>query len=98
MGMCKPSGGIEAKFGKVGDLKAYGDPNSRIDLYNIDNPNELLQQRWYDSNGIAEMNRDWKHSEKGGEHKFPHDHPWDWTQKTPRLDYDEDREINNHYC
>lgn len=96
--MCKPSGGIKSQMGKIGDLAPYGDPNSRIDLYNIDNPNELLQQRWYDFNGKAEMNRDWKHSNKGGKHKFPHDHPWDWTQKNPRAEYDEDREINNHYC
>lgn len=53
---------------------------------------------WYDSNGRAEMNRDWKHSNKGEEHKFPHDHPWDWTKKNPRLKYDPNREINNHYC
>ena len=61
--MCKPSGGIKSQIGKIGDLKAFGDPNSRIDLYN--NNNELIQQRWYDSNGRAIMNRDWKHSEKG---------------------------------
>lgn len=98
MGMCKPSGGIKTQLGKIGSLKAYGDPNTRIDLYNIENPNELLQQKWYDSNGRAEMNRDWEHSNKGEEHKFPHDHPWDWTKKNPRLKYDPNREINNHYC
>ena len=96
MGMCKPSGGIEKKVGKIGDLKAHGDPNSRIDLYN--KKDELIQQRWYDANGRAEMNRDWKHANKGGEHKFPHDHPWDWTKKEQRADYDENREINKHYC
>ena len=32
MGMCKPSGGIKPQLGKIGDLKAYGDPNTRIDL------------------------------------------------------------------
>ena len=31
-------------------------------------------------------------------HKFPHDHPWDWNQKVPRLKYDEDRDINTDYC
>ena len=96
--MCKPSGGIKPQLGKIGSLKAYGDPNTRIDLYNIENPNELLQQRWYDLNGRAEMNRDWKHSNKGEENKFPHDYPWDWTKKNPRLKYDPNREINNHYC
>lgn len=37
---------------------------------------------WCDSNGRAEMNRDWKHG--GGGHTFPHDHSWDWTKNPPR--------------
>ena len=94
MGMCKPSGGVKPKIGKIGSLNACDDPNVRIDLYN--DKGELIQQRWYDSNGRAIWNRDWKHSEKGGEHKFPHDHPWDWTKKLPRQDFIED--MNDFYC
>ena len=41
MGMCKLSGGIKSKTGKIGDLKATGDPNSRIDLKN--EQGELIQ-------------------------------------------------------
>lgn len=52
MGMCKPSGGIKPQIGKIGDLKAYGDPNSRIDLYKIDNPKEL-----YNKDGTIQMGK-----------------------------------------
>ena len=98
MGMCKPSGGIKSRVGKIGDLKAIGEPNTRIDLYN--EQGELIQQRWYGPDGRAILNRDWKHKDSNPKkpHKFPHDHPWDWNQKVPRLDYDENREINVDYC
>ncbi len=86
MGMCKPSGGINTVFGKIGDLKALGLPNSRVDLYDSET-GELLQQRWYDSNGKAVLNRDWKHSNKGTKHIFPHDHHWDWSKTIPRGKY-----------
>ena len=46
---------------------------------------ELIQQRWYGPDGRAVLNRDWKHSKKGGEHKFPHDHPWDWNKKNAQI-------------
>lgn len=74
MGMCKPSGGIKSKVGGVGDLKIYGVPNTRIDLY--DENDELIQQRWYGPDGRVIWDRDWKHG--GGEHEWPHDHYWDW--------------------
>ncbi len=96
MGMCQPSGGKYDQTGHIGSLKSTGEPNTRIDLKN--EKNELIQQRWYGPDGRAIMNRDWKHPNKGGEHKFPHDHPWDWTKKKPRLDYDENREQDNNFC
>lgn len=81
MGMCKLSGGIKSKTGKIGDLKATGDPNSRIDLKN--EQGELIQQRWYGPDGRAIWNRDWKHKDNNPQkpHKFPHDHPWDYSKK-----------------
>ena len=97
MGMCKPSGGKFTQIGKIGDLKKDGVPNTRIDLFNKDG--ELIQQRWYGPDGRAVLNRDWKHSNDPKKpHKFPHDHPWDWGQKKPRLKYEESREINSDYC
>ena len=98
MGMCKLSGGIKSKTGKIGDLKATGDPNSRIDLKN--EQGELIQQRWYGPDGRTIWNRDWKHKDNNPQkpHKFPHDHPWDYSKKNPREDYDENREINTYYC
>ncbi len=98
MGMCKPSGGKFPQTGKIGDLKSTGIPNSRIDLYN--ELGELIQRRWYGPDGKAVWNRDYKHKDNNPKkpHKFPHDHPWDWTKKKARQDYDENREINNDYC
>lgn len=70
MGMCKPSGGIKAKIGKIGNLKAIGEPNTRIDLYN--EKGELIQQRWYGPDVRAILNRDWKHKDNNPNkpHKF----------------------------
>jgi len=54
MGMCKPSGGINPPiFGKVGqNIKgSKGLPNTRTDMYDIDNQTELIQQRWYGPDG-----------------------------------------------
>lgn len=75
MGMCKPSGGIESKTGRVGSLPRIWKPNRRIDLY--DESKKLLQQRWYGPDGRAIWDRDWAHG--GGEHEWPHDHYWIWT-------------------
>lgn len=96
MGMCKPSGGKISQVGKIGDLKATNTPNTRIDLY--DTNGNLIQQRWYGPDGRAIWNRDWKHSDPTHNHKFPHDHPWDWSKKIPRMYYDEDREISSDFC
>ena len=98
MGMCKPSGGKFTKIGKIGELKSTGSPNTRIDLY--DENGNLIQQRWYGPDGRAIWNRDWKHKDENPKkpHKFPHDHPWDWNKKIPRLKYDENREMNKDYC
>lgn len=95
MGMCKPSGGKIDIIGRIGDLKAIGTPNTREDLYNEDG--ELLQQRWFGPDGKAILNRDWKHKNKGGEHKFPHDHKWDWNKTPPRQDYTGE-DIDTDYC
>ena len=98
MGMCKPSGGIKSQVGTIGSLKADSDPNTRIDLYN--EQGELIQQRWYGPDGRAMWNRDWKHPDTNPRkpHKFPHDHPWDWNKKVPRLKYEVNRDINSDYC
>jgi len=96
MGMCKPSDGKTSITGKIGDLKAFGIPNTRIDMYDIFG--KLIQQRWYGPDGRAIMNRDWKHNDPYKIHKFLHDHPWDWTKKKSRQDYDEQREIDINYC
>ena len=98
MGMCKPSGGIKSQVGRIGDLKTEGTPNTRIDLYN--EQGKIIQQRWYGPDGRAIWDRDRKHldSTPRKPHKFPHDHPWGWNQKVPRLKYDEDRDINTDYC
>ena len=98
MGMCKPSGGIKLIVGKIGDLPRIGTPNTRTDLYN--EQGELIQQRWYGPDGRAMWNRDWKHKDNNPKkpHNFPHDHPWDWSQKVPRLKDDENRETNTDYC
>lgn len=98
MGMCKPSGGIKSKAGRIGSLKAASDPNTRTDLF--DENGKLIQQRWYGPDGRAIWNRDWKHLDNNPQkpHKFPHDHPWDWTKRKPRENYDDNRTIDNDYC
>ena len=101
MGMCKPSGGKLDMLGKFGSNipdARYGKPNSRTDYYD-EETGELLQQRWYGPDGLAIWDRDWKHYDNPQKpHKFPHDHPFDWSIKKPRFDYDENRPINTDYC
>ena len=98
MGMCKPSGGKIDMIGKVGSMPPIGLPNTRVDLY--DEFGNLIQQRWYDPDGLAIWDRDWKHKDNPKKpHKFPHDHPFDWSiVKKPRFDYDENRPLNSDYC
>lgn len=96
MGMCKPSGGIKQAYGPYKhSLKKDGTPNSRLDYYD-ENTKKLLQQRWYGPDGLAIWDRDWDHSNPKGNHKFPHDHPWDWSKNPPRQDFMNN--INNSYC
>lgn len=66
-------------YGKIGDLKVTGKPNSRIDLYNSNGVK--IQSRWYGPDGKAVRNRDYKH---GGNLEFPHDHIWNWSNSLPR--------------
>ena len=54
-------------------LPAEGTPNSSVDLVEPDG--EIKQRRYYGPDGKAEKDIDYKH---GGDHKFPHEHNWDW--------------------
>lgn len=84
MGMCKPSGGVEIRIGRVGSLPRVWKPNGRIDL--CDKNKKLLQQGWYGSDARIIWYRDWSHG--GGEHEWPHDHYVDWANpKNPRPPY-----------
>ena len=58
-------------------------PNSSADLLNPDG--SVKQRRYYDSNGRAEMDIDYNHTDDGT-HEFPHIHVWDWSKKPPRQD------------
>lgn len=107
MGMCKPSGGINKPiYGKVGQNipGSFGPPNTRTDMYNIDNPDELLQQRWYGPDGRNLWDRDWKHKNENPKnpHKYPHDHYWDWTKppgkQRPPYKGPNGENTNNSYC
>lgn len=65
-----PSGGVTKVTGKVGSLPRFGaKPNSRTDLYNENGV--LVQQRWYDHNGIAYRNKDYGDTKYGD-----HEHTW----------------------
>lgn len=79
MGMCKPSGGVIKIYGPYGkNIKdIIGVPNSRVDYYD-EVTGELLQQRWFDAEGRAIWDRDWKHGDSNNTHTFPHDHYWNW--------------------
>lgn len=84
MGMCKPSGGIEKIYIKFGRNipGSNGTYNTRTDAYNIDNSDELLQQRWYGPDGKNFWDIDWKHKTENPKnpHKYPHDHSWNWSK------------------
>ena len=101
MGMCKPSGGINKSIGKLGSLNRRSIPNTRTDLYNENG--DLIQQRWYDAEGKAVWDRDWKHNDSRRTHKFPHDHYWDWEKNKghpPRIEYKgpNGEKTNKNYC
>ena len=92
MGMCKVSGGIKKFIGRIGNLPNEDMPaNSKAELY--DEHENLIQERWYDSEGDAYWNRDWRHSGKG---PFPHDHDWDWGRNPPRTKAH--LEVNPIFC
>lgn len=97
MGMCKPSGGkfrMDGKHGRsIPDVKD-AKPNTRTDFY--DENGNLTQQRWYDANGRAILDRDWEHGNSKNSHKFPHDHPWDWSKNPPRQESLSN--IDNNFC
>lgn len=98
MGMCKPSNGKIDVFGKYGrsikDIESSVS-NIRVDYYD-EKTGKLLQQRWYGKDKKAIWDRDWDHQDAHDNHKFPHDHPWDYTKKKPRQK--SVPEINNDYC
>ena len=76
------SGGIWETVGNVGDLPSTWFPNSRFDLRN--SAGQRTQQRWFGPDGRATRNRDWSHGNRGGGHRFPHDHRWNWNNIPPR--------------
>ena len=87
-----PSGGTYNFYGRVGSLSRTGKPNSRVDLFQN---GEKIQSRWYNAEGKAKRNRDFKHGDGSNTHTFPHDHNWTWDgekgqrEKTPLVpDYD----------
>ena len=101
MGMCKLSGGIEKIYGPYKhSLPQKGKSNSRRDYYD-EKTGKLLQQRWYDSEGKAILDRDWDHGNKHT-HTFPHDHFWVWENDNihpSRIAYvgPNGEKINNNY-
>ena len=62
---------------KNGGLDITGEASSSTDL--LDENGELKQRRYYDENGRAEKDIDYKHSNGDGSHTFPHEHYWDWS-------------------
>ena len=59
---------------KPESLPLIGEPDSYQDLY--DHNGELKQRRFYDPDGKAIKDIDYKHSGEG--HVFPHNHFWRW--------------------
>lgn len=78
----EPRTNHKTKTGRVGDLGAKGEPNSSEDL--VDENRNLLQRRYYGSDGKAAYDIDFQHGNGDGSHTFPHKHEWDWGQKPPR--------------
>jgi|GEM_PF-1185653 len=83
MGMCKVSGGNEIVVGNNIDQIEGMTPNSRTIL--IDEQGNLIRMRWYGSDGRALIDRDFNDHNRPDLHpNVPHDHPFDWNQKSPR--------------
>ena len=60
-------------------IEAKGEPNSSIDRFEVEpNTKELIlvQRRFYDSDGKAEQDFDYKHQNELETHLFPHIHVW----------------------
>ena len=57
-------------------LKIIHKPNMKVNRLN--EYGELIQSRWYDNEGKAVRNRDFKHQDSHKNHFFPHDHSWTW--------------------
>ena len=62
-------------------LPTTGEPNSDQELYDEDG---LKQKRHYGSDGRAEYDIDYRHSNSDGSHTFPHRHNWNWGNSPPR--------------
>lgn len=62
-------------------LDDEGEPNTRPDLYQN---GKLKQSGWYGPDGKAVRNRDYFHQDSHHNHKFPHDHNWNWANNPPR--------------
>lgn len=79
------SGGTYVRIdGKRGDLPVKSaKPNSRYDLYVN---GEKVQSRWFNYEGKVIWNRDYKHQDGHHNHKFPHDHEWNWINSRPVRD------------
>lgn len=62
-------------------LPTTGEPNTDQELLNPDGT--VKQRRHYGPDGKAEKDIDYNHpGEK--DHKFPHEHDWDWSKNPPR--------------
>ncbi|MFQ9979537.1 hypothetical protein [Clostridium cadaveris] len=58
------------------------EPYSSQDLYDDIG---LKQRRYFDKDGKAELDIDYKHGGNDKDHKFPHRHYWDWSKTPPRM-------------
>lgn len=86
-GACMPSGGVSDLAGSIGKMPMVGKPNSRMDMYN--EFGEKIQSRWFDWRGQPIYDRDFKHGNKGGIHKFPHDHRWVNGERQEEIEMDD---------
>ncbi|MBB6020395.1 hypothetical protein HNR77_001456 [Paenibacillus sp. JGP012] len=67
------TGTHEDKYPPFNNLLTKGKPRSSEDLYDSKG---LKQRRYYDSNGNADEDIDYDHSNADGSHTFPHRHKW----------------------
>ena len=69
-------------YRRSGEFPKTSTPNSSQDLYNK-GTGELLQRRFYDSNGNMIKDIDFLHGDGSGVHTFPHEHYWEWVNGIP---------------